>query len=253
MIDIHNHILPGVDDGASTLEDSLTMARQAVEEGITAIIATPHHANGRYLNEAAQVEQAVQQISEALAAAGIDLRLYAGQEVRVYRDLIDDLQQGKLLTLARSRYMLIEFPTSKVPEDIHELIHELGVAGITPVIAHPERNMELSQNPARLAELVERGALAQMTTHSINGLFGKKIQDSSFTMCESNLIHFLSSDAHNPTERSFGMREACRRVKERLGESFTEFYKSNADILLANGIISVPTPKVRKKKRFHFW
>lgn len=253
MIDIHSHILPGVDDGAESLEDSLAMARAAVEEGISVLLATPHHANGRYLNEGGQVRQAVDALQAALDEADIPLKLCAGQEIRVYKELLEDYHEGKLLTLADSRYILLEFPTSRVPEDIYEMLHELGVLGLIPVIAHPERNMELAKHPERLAELIERGALAQMTTHSLNGLFGRKIQDIAFTMCESNLIHFLAGDAHNPAERAFGMEEACSGVRKKLGESFVDYYKKNADIVINNGIILPQTPKVRKKKRFQFW
>lgn len=253
MIDIHNHILPGLDDGAASLDEALAMARIAAGEGITDIIATPHHANGRYTNEAVQVLEAVGILNETIAAAGIPVRLHPGQEVRAYKELMDDYYEGRLLSLANSRYLLLELPTSRIPDDLYDLIHELGIAGITPVIAHPERNMELSNHPDKLAGLIERGALAQMTTHSINGLFGRKIQDVSFTMCESHLIHFLSSDAHNPELRPFGMTEANQLIKERLGQAFTDYYIHNAQLLLENQMIEFRTPNIRRKKRFLFW
>lgn len=253
MIDIHNHILPGIDDGAGNLEESLLLAKLAVEEGIYDLIATPHHANGRYMNEAEQVNLVIHQLREAISAADIPLRLHTGQEIRVYNDLIEDFHEGKILTLAKSRYLLLELPTSKVPSDINEVLHELSVIGITAVIAHPERNMVLANHPEKLAELINRGALAQMTTHSINGLFGPKIQEISFAMCKANLIHFLASDAHHPENRPFGMKEAFRRVEEKLGESFTHYYAQNADKLLSDQEISPLSPNVQKKKRFLFW
>jgi protein-tyrosine phosphatase len=253
MIDIHNHILPGIDDGCRSLEESLELARLAVKEGIHHIIATPHHANGRYHNEAEEVRQAAAQLNLALSEEGLDLQIHTGQEIRVYKELLDDLNAGKLLTLAGSRYMLLEFSSSRVPEGIEDLLHELSLAGITAIIAHPERNMELAGNLSRLADLIDRGALAQMTTHSINGLFGRKIQSISLDMCRSNLIHFLSSDAHNPMERPFFLQTAATYIMKKLGEGTYSYYKENASRVLYNQEIIPISHNVHNKKRFLFW
>lgn len=253
MIDIHNHILPGIDDGCRSLEESLELARLAVKEGIHDIIATPHHANGRYQNEAEKVRQATAQLNTALAGEGIELRIHTGQEIRVYKELLDDLNAGKLLTLAGSRYMLLEFSSSRVPEGIEDLLHELNLAGITAIIAHPERNMELAGNLPRLADLIDRGALAQMTTHSLNGLFGRKIQSISMDMCRSNLIHFLSSDAHHPKERPFFLQAAATHIMKKLGGETYSYYKENAHRVLHNQDIVPISHNVQNKKRFLFW
>ncbi|MDF2938751.1 MAG: hypothetical protein K0Q90_4124 [Paenibacillaceae bacterium] len=253
MIDIHNHILPGVDDGCRDLEESLELARLAVKDDIHHIIATPHHANGRYQNDAGKVRQAVDDLNGALSAEGINLQIHTGQEIRVYKELLDDLNAGKLLTLADSRYMLLEFSSSRVPDGIEDLLHELRLAGITAIIAHPERNMELSGNLSRFADLIDRGALAQMTTHSINGLFGRKIQSISLDMCRSNLIHFLSSDAHNPLERPVSLQTAATYIMKKLGEKTYTYYKENADRVLYNQEIIPISHKVHNKKRFLFW
>lgn len=253
MIDIHNHILPGIDDGCRSLEESLELARLAVKEDIHHIIATPHHANGRYQNEAEKVHQAAAQLNAALSEEGIDLQIHCGQEIRVYKELLDDLNAGKLLTLAGSRYMLLEFSSSRVPEGIEDLLHELSLAGITAIIAHPERNMELAGNLSRLADLIDRGALAQMTTHSLNGLFGRKIQSISMDMCRSNLIHFLSSDAHHPKERPFFLQAAATYIMKKLGEETYYYYKDNAHRVLYNQDILPISHNVQNKKRFLFW
>jgi protein-tyrosine phosphatase len=253
MIDIHNHILPGIDDGCRSLEESLELARLAVKDGIHHIIATPHHANGRYQNEAEKVRQAAAQLNIALSEEGVNLQIHTGQEIRVYKELLDDLNAGKLLTLAGSRYMLLEFSSRQVPEGIEDLLHELSLAGITAIIAHPERNMELAGNLSRLADLIDRGALAQMTTHSVNGLFGRKIQSISLDMCRSNLIHFLSSDAHNPMERPFFLQTAAIYIMKKLGEETYSYYKENADRVLCNQEIIPISHNVHNKKRFLFW
>lgn len=253
MIDIHNHILPGIDDGCRNLEESLELAKLAAKEGIRHIIATPHHANGRYQNEAEKVQQAVAQLNQDLSDEGVTLQIHAGQEIRVYKELLDDLNEGKLLTLAGSRYMLLEFSSSRVPDGIEDLLHELSLAGITAIIAHPERNMELSGNLGRLAELINRGALAQMTTHSINGLFGRKIQSISLEMCRSNLIHFLSSDAHHPVERPISLQTSATTIINKVGKKTYSYYTENANKVLYNQEIIPISHKVHNKKRFLFW
>lgn len=253
MIDIHSHILPGIDDGSADLDESLALAKLAVEDGIQHLIATPHHANGRYLNPSTQVRPMVESLNKAFQSENIPLVIHIGQEVRVYKDLIEDLQAGKLLTLAGSRYLLIELPTSRVPDDLNELLHELEVMDITAVIAHPERNIELANDLKKLESLVLRGALAQMTSHSINGLFGRKIQEISISMCKSNLVHFVSSDAHNVSQRAFGLKEAYSRITTKLDNSFTEYYRQNADKVLRNQTVEVINPSIVKKKHFIFW
>ncbi|WP_409344175.1 tyrosine-protein phosphatase [Paenibacillus sp. MBLB4367] len=253
MIDIHSHILPGIDDGAQTLEESLEMARAAYADGIRTVIATPHHANGRYTNAAGNVTAAVASLNDALQTNGIDLQVLAGQEIRVYSKLVDDWHDQALLSLDRSSYILIEFPTAEVPKGIADLIHELRILGITPIIAHPERNQELLNKPDRLRELVELGALGQVTSHSITGLFGKKIQEISMQMCKSNLIHFVASDAHNMSNRGFGLSRAYETIEKALGFQYSEYYKENANSLITGEIISKWSVKEVNRKWFLFW
>lgn len=254
MIDIHTHILPGIDDGSQHLEESLEMARIAVSEGITTLIATPHHANGRYTNEADSVTSNVRALSEALQAASIPLNIVPGQEVRVYKDLLEDLESGKLLTLNRSQYLLIEFPSSRIPTNIAELIHELRLQGITPIIAHPERNAEIADQPNRLYELIQLGALSQLTSHSLIGQFGSKIQKLSMQLCEHNLVHFLSSDAHNLEHRPFKLQEAHQVILKTQDDKYSDYFVDNAQLLLDNRRITIWQPKpIKSKKWFKIW
>lgn len=253
MIDIHCHILPQIDDGSGSLEESIGMAKLAAAEGITDIIATPHHANGKWLNEAAKVVEEVALLNRLLAAEGIPITIHSGQEIRVYRELMEDYQEGKLLCLGGSPYMLLEFSSASVPSYIDSLLHECQVAGIIPIIAHPERNQELTSKPEKLLELIEGGALCQVTSHSINGLFGSKIQKLAIDWCRSNLIHFVSSDAHNLKQRAFQLSKAYATLDLEIGHEFTASYKRNAEMLLTGGFIYAPEPSLAKKKWFHFW
>ncbi|TVY01262.1 tyrosine-protein phosphatase [Cohnella terricola] len=234
MIDIHTHILPGVDDGAVSWELTIEMARAAAAEGITVLIATPHHANGRYLNPAAEVEAVVLQANERLTAAGLNITIRPGQEIRVHDGLLDAWDQKELLTLAGSDYMLIELPSSRIPKGMGELIHELNMLKLKPIIAHPERNAEIAEHPERLSELLEEGAYAQVTTHSLLGGFGRGVERTAWSLCAQGLIHLVSSDAHHPQRRGFRLREAYGTIRDRLGEEWETWYMDNARCVIEN-------------------
>lgn len=235
-------MIPFVDDGAVDLEEALAMARMAVAEGVSKIVLTPHHANGQFSNPALSVHQAVEQLRLHLAEHHIPLTLYCGQEIRLYSQMVEDWEKGLLLSLAQSPYILIEFPSGRVPENAQAYFHEWKVLGLTPVIAHPERNKELMNHPELLREFVENGALGQVTTHSLTGSFGKVIQKAAFAMCREGLIHFVASDAHNTRERPFAMREAYQRITEEFGAEWTSYYQENAQLLLRGEPIQVRPP-----------
>jgi protein-tyrosine phosphatase len=237
MIDIHTHILPGLDDGAANEEDALRLAHAAIAEGITTIIATPHHANGVYTNIANEVTEHVYRINERIKAAGMQVEIKPGQEIRVHDDLIEAWFREELLTLAGSRYILLEMPSSRIPKKMDELIHELQIMDLKPIIAHPERNAEIVNNPGKLTEWVEKGVYAQVTSHSLLGGFGKNIERTAWTLCRSGLIHFVSSDAHHPERRGFRLREAYSAVRERMGEQWENYFLDNAACAAGDGII----------------
>lgn len=232
MIDIHTHILPGLDDGAANWNDALNMARAAVSEGITTIIATPHHANGTYTNAAVDVAEHTHAINEQLIAAGVPVTIRTGQEIRVHDGLLDAWYRRELLTLADSSYVLIEMPSSRIPKTMIELIHEFNVLNLKPIIAHPERNAEVTQHPERLAELIDAGAYAQMTTHSLLGGFGKRIEQHAWSLMKSGHIHIVSSDAHHVERRGFRMGEAYSFIERRMGEQWVNYFKSNAEAVI---------------------
>jgi protein-tyrosine phosphatase len=253
MVDIHSHILPELDDGSSSLSESLEMAREAVKQGIHKIIATPHHANGAYLNETSRVEQSVHFLNEELVLQGIPLTVYIGQEIRLYQDLLEDLDHSRIVTLNRSKYMLVEFPPSHIPNYTDELFHELSIQNITPIIAHPERNQEINENPSRLLELIEQGGLSQVTAHSILGGFGKTIQAFSLNLCKNHLAHFLASDAHNLTNRPCVLGHAYQTLRESLGNDAADHFQQNAKCVLENIPLMKKSPVWSKRKWYKLW
>lgn len=248
MIDIHSHILPGIDDGAATLEHSIALARAAVADGITDLVATPHHYDGKYSNSPDLVVSLTDMLNERLQELAIPLKVHTGQEIHIHNELLLNWQRKELLPMANSSYALLEMPSSYIPKSMEELIYELNLMGVRPVIAHPERNAAVVQNPDRLAELIELGAYAQVTSHSLIGGFGRGIERASWTLCRSGLIHFVASDAHNLEWRSFRMKEAYDRVNAVLGPNWASYYEHNAQSLLNNTeIIAAPPAAVQIK------
>jgi protein-tyrosine phosphatase len=249
-IDMHSHILPGMDDGAPTDEVAINMAIAAMRDGVDAVIATPHHANGIYENEAPAIMRAVDRLNELLQQRGISLQVLPGQEIRIHDRLLDDLAQMKLMGLNRTRYLLVEFPYGHLPSASEDLFHELLVQDYVPVIAHPERNEVLSSNPDILARFIAMGALSQVTSRSLNGGFGFKAQKSAFVMCRRKLCHFVASDAHNDGSRTIGLREAYELLVRRLGTGIVEYFVQNAESLRHGREIAPPLFKVVRKRWF---
>ncbi|TYP75655.1 tyrosine-protein phosphatase [Paenibacillus methanolicus] len=240
MIDIHTHILPGIDDGAPDWEASLAMARAAVAEGITGLVATPHHANGKYDNPKSIVSELVWELQNRLKVEGVPLTVYSGQEIRVHTDLLEGIETKELLSLAGSAYVLLEMPSSTIPERMSEWVYELNLLGVKAIIAHPERNAEVLQHPDRFQRLVDEGAYGQVTTHSLLGAFGKKIESFSWKMCSDGLVHLVSSDAHNLGVRGFRLAEAYEKINQKLGLEYVQTYRNNAIAVIENGEIQIP-------------
>jgi protein-tyrosine phosphatase len=251
MIDIHSHILPGIDDGANTIYDSIDMAKQAVSEGIHTIIATPHHRNGKYDNVKSDILPLVKDVNDRFKEEHINLEVLPGQECRIYGEILEDYQKGDILPLNQvSQYLFIEFPSSSVPRYTEKLLYDIQVTGLTPVIVHPERNAELIERPEKLYKLVQGGAATQLTASSLTGYFGKNIQKFSQQMIQANLTHFIASDAHNIHNRTFKMEEAMDYIEKKYGIDMVYYFTENAELLVDGKNIYKEIPELIKKKKF---
>ncbi|MCF3942632.1 tyrosine-protein phosphatase [Oceanobacillus alkalisoli] len=250
MIDIHSHILPGIDDGAQTEVDSLQMARAAVKEGITTIVATPHHRNGKYDNERDNIVRWVDTLNELITNEGIPLTVLPGQETRINGDMIAELEKEIILPINNTKYVFVEFPSAHVPRYASQMLFDIQVAGYIPIIVHPERNQELIEHPNRLYEFVKKGALTQVTAASVVGKFGKNIQKFSRQIIEANLTHFIASDAHNTTTRGFAMNEAFQLIQNDYGDDYVYMYLENSQLLIDNQNVNRVEPSNIKRKKF---
>ncbi|QQK80453.1 tyrosine protein phosphatase [Salicibibacter cibi] len=252
MIDIHSHILPGIDDGAPHMQESLSMARQAVADGITHMIATPHHRNGHFDNEKKGIMEQVQRLNDAIVDERLPLMVLSGQETRVYGEMVEGLRTGELCTLVDGgHYLFVELPSDHVPRYTGRLLYDLLQAEVVPVIVHPERNMQILKDPAWLYEMVKGGAVTQVTAASVTGDFGKTIRKFSDQLIENNLTHFVASDTHTTTKRPNRLRAAYEALENKYGTDTVLFFQENAELLMNHQYVMMDEPqRIKKKKAF---
>jgi protein-tyrosine phosphatase len=214
MIDIHLHILPGVDDGPETIEQTLTLAQALVQEGIYAAIATPHYNDEFPQRPAAEIQRRVYDVQQALDSYHIPLRLFAGHEVLIKPGLVEDIRVGRIATLNGSRYLLLELWSSTWLPETERVIFELRASGIIPVIAHVERYRVIQQDHSRLSILIQMGVLTQLTASSLIGMQGRTAKHCAETLLKKGLIHCIASDAHGLHKRppgvAMGLQSAVR-------------------------------------------
>ena len=255
MIDLHSHVLPDLDDGAQHLEDSLALAREAVDSGVTVLYATPHHRNGVYNNEKEDIIQCVDYLQQQLDAQGISVQILPGQEIHVYGEIVEDIKQDRILTYNNEgKYILLELPYDQVPSSIERILYEIQLLGITPIIPHPERNQAIRKHPGRLYDMVKRGALTQLTAASILGKFGRDVQRFSLQCIEHNLSHLIASDAHRAGRRGIVIAEAYRFIEKQYGAYVSQQLKRNADTIHQGEDVYVDPPeRIERKKKSKFF
>jgi protein-tyrosine phosphatase len=217
MIDLHTHLLPGIDDGSSSLEQSLQMAKIAVDDGITVMACTPHIYPGLYMNDAAGIAAARDKLQISLNEAGINLRLVVGADAHLVPELLNGLQSGRVPTLNQSRYFLLEPSHNIAVPNFAESVFEIMVAGYLPVITHPERLTWIEDHYSTFVDLAKRGAWMQVTSGAILGKFGKRAKYWSERLLSEGWVHIIASDAHNTGRRSPLIAEALEQVIKRVG------------------------------------
>ena len=249
MIDLHTHILPGLDDGAQSLEDSVAMAHAAVADGIRIVAATPH-VRDDYPTTAAEMERGVAAVRQAIAAAGLSLALRTGGEIALDRlGALDPVELSRFGLGGNAGYLLLEFPYYGWPLGLGNRLFELRSKGFISILAHPERNAEVQGLPERLRELVEQGAFVQVTSASLDGRLGRTARRTAFRLLELGLGHLVASDAHGPDVRAIGMRAAA----DALGDpELTRWLTMDvpAAILAGQPIPDRPAAPPRRRRRF---
>jgi protein-tyrosine phosphatase len=256
MIDLHCHLLPGLDDGPKTTEESLAMAEEAIADGITHVVATPH-ANSDYSFDFEKVSGAVKELHAKL---GGRLILATGCDFHMsHENLIAIRKDPQAFCINRKDYLLVEFNDFSIPPSMDQTLHELQLAGIRPIVTHPERNGILRTHPERLQQWIRVGCYVQLTAGSLTGVFGSGPQQQAWDWLSSGLVHFISSDAHNTGRRPLRLKFAFEAVTAKLGAE-----KARA-LLMDNPLAAfegrplpyvpeiAPLPEPRKRKRFIFF
>lgn len=217
FVDMHCHLLPGVDDGAADWDDALAMARLAVADGIATVFATPHQLGTFRQNDGRTIRARTAHLRDFLQQQGVPLCVLPGAEVRIEPDMIEGIRAGELLTLAdRGRYVLLELP-HEVYLPLEGLLANLRRAGLTGILAHVERNQGILAQPAAADALVSAGCLLQVTAASVTGTFGPDVQRLAERLIQKRLVHFIATDAHGAKSRRPQMRRAFERVVELAG------------------------------------
>lgn len=243
MIDMHSHILWDVDDGPSTLEETLELLESAVNEGISQIISTSHFNHPYYHANYDVINNQINILQQIIIENNIPLTIHSGHEVRLSDNIISNYHSKKIHTLANSNYLLLELPTETVPFYTEFVLNDLLKEGITPIIAHPERNRAIADQPQKLTKLIRCGALAQITAGSLAGHFGKNMQNLSLDLVKANLIHTYGSDVHNVTSRPFLFEQGLLYLEKKKLLDIVDIMVENNKRIIENRFLIVPEPQ----------
>jgi protein-tyrosine phosphatase len=248
LIDLHSHVLPGVDDGAADIDASLDILRAAELDGIERLAATPH-VRADYPTSPDEMERLVAGVADAGRASGVAVDVLPGGELSLEKAAeLDDATLRRFGLGGNPELLLLEFPYYGWPLDLHGLVFRLGVRGFTTVLAHPERNEDVQERPERLRELVDAGVLVQLTAASVDGRLGRRAAAAAHALLDRELAHLIASDAHAPAIRAVGMTAAAESVGDPdLARWLT--YDVPAALLAGEPLPRRPRTRARRKLR----
>jgi protein-tyrosine phosphatase len=246
MIDLHSHILPGLDDGMRTVADSVELAREAAAGGIEAIAGTPHVRDDWGVTADA-MEGALAEVRAAVEAAGVPIRVLPGGEIALEElDRRDPDELRRFGLGGNPRYLLVETPYHGWPLDVEERLFRLRADGVTPLLAHPERNAEVQADPERVARLVHSGTLVQITAASLDGRSSKRTRACAFRLIEDGLAHVVASDAHAPEIRRGGLDGVASALGD---EALARWLTRDVPAAIVGGGDLPPRPEPARRKR----
>ncbi len=254
MFDLHNHTLPGVDDGAKSMQEALEMAAIAAREGIQGILLTPHHKDVAGLLQDGSFFTKVEEFRQEVKRSNIPLQIFEATENAIEPDLPEKLKIGLALPVNKNRYVLVELPPPLLPPFTDDTLFKLQLGGYTPILVHPERCAEFQRDRTRLERLVERGMLVQVTASSLTGEWGSELRSFAGDLLRHNLAHIIASDAHRPTgHRSPTLSRGVAAAASIVGEERARAMVTTVpEAILAGKRAELPEP-VQKKRRLFFW
>jgi protein-tyrosine phosphatase len=247
MIDLHSHVLPGVDDGPADLEGSLAILRAAAEDGIVKLAATPH-VRDDYPTTASTMERLVDQVNAAARTADIPVQVLPGAEIDLARlDVLEDSEIARFGLGGNARLLLLEFPYVGWPVGLADRVFRLATQGYEVVLAHPERNADVQAQPERLRQLVDAGVWIQLTAASMDGRLGRRTEACARALLDARLAHLVASDAHAPSVRAVGMTAAVDSLGD---DALGRWLTSVVPAALLSGARVPPRPEASSRRRF---
>ena len=244
MIDFHTHILPNIDDGSESVEETFNLIKEAKSVGFDSIISTSHYIEKYYEVGVKERCEWINALSEALKKESIDMNLYLGNEVYFSENIIQLLKENKIAKINNSRYMLFEFAMNVKPINVYDVLYEMLQNKIVPVLAHPERYSFVQKDPSFIYELIDAGVLMQVNYASIIGWYGKKAEILAKKFLESNMISFLGSDVHKQRTIYQKIPEILKKIEDIIGkEKLDNLTTINPKRALQNEDIEVPELK----------
>jgi Capsular polysaccharide biosynthesis protein len=254
MLDMHCHILPGIDDGAKDLNDSIYISRMEERDGIATIIATPHYIDSESEVDVSRIEYLTDQLNSEIRNAGIKLDVLLGMEVLLSPNIVDLYEANKIIAINNKNYMLIELPMYETfPQYVESTIFEMQLAGIRPIIAHPERYREIIKHPNKVYRLIEKECIMQCNAGSFAGKYGKEVRETAYNLLEHNMVHIIASDSHSSQMKSTHMRSCYDEIsKEYSKKMANDLFTNNPQCIINGEDITIPEPQYIKPKKSIF-
>ena len=254
MIDLHNHIIPNLDDGSKSLDMSLSMLKHASDQGITDVVNTVHYQSPRMDGKTVEydlVKNKVKQLQDEIDKNGIAIKLHIGAEVFYLPNLME-LKDNPLLTFVHGKYMLVEFPFEQVPNGCDEVFFQLKLSGVTPIIAHPERIKPIQKDLPIVRRFIRGGCVIQIDAGSLTGSLGSSSERAALEIVQQGCCHIIGSDAHDDNRRNFLLAEALEISKEIIGEKAVDMVTVNPQRILSGEPMEthVETPVSQPKTIF---
>lgn len=250
MIDIHCHILPNVDDGSESLEESIEMAKIAESEGITKIVNTSHcHFDFKY-KKGNELKLELEKFNQALKEENINIEVLLGNELYYTSDLIERFDELDFFSMNNSKYILMEFSPINFPKNIEDVIYEIKIRGYIPIIAHAERYKQVQEDVNIVLDCIKEGALIQVNASSILGKNGEKAEDTSKKLLDNNMVHFVATDAHSSNRRRPLIKDSYNYILKNYGKEVAEkLFIENPTSVIENRDISILNPTKYEEKR----
>jgi len=254
LVDIHNHLLPNVDDGSRSMEETIEIVNKAEDNEIRHIVATPHYIDKSYKVDGSSIIRKVAKLNKELQKRNIDVKILAGHEVYITEKLIRRIKTEEILSINNTRYILLEMPMGFIPNNLDKILYDLKLLGYKPIIAHPERNENVIANPNIIHKWVTRGIMFQLNAGSLFGIYGLNIQKTARQLAKHHLIQLIASDCHGKTRVSQEwFFKAKSELQDICGSYGKQLYQNAEHVINDKDIIYKKPTKIKSNSFFNIF